>query len=84
MFTFYVIYIKNCFSWNHLMHELNISECYRTTGCRSGLKLADTSVDLFNYFSILHFQNKNAVIVSRGQCLENDAQLPPGLTGQTG
>ena len=32
------------------------------------------------------FKNKNAVIVSRGrgQFLENDTQLRPGLTGQTG
>ena len=66
-----------------LLHELNISECYRTTGCWSGPELAVVLVDLFNCFSVLHFSKTRISIVSRGGQRRID-QLPRGLTGQTG
>ena len=58
---------------NNLLHELNIYECYRTTGCRSGLVLAILLVELFICFSVFHFsKNKNPAIISRGRSLESD------------
>ena len=58
---------------NNLLHELNIYECYRTTGCRSGLVLAILLVELFICFSVFHFsKNKNPAIISRGWRSEPD------------
>ena len=52
-----MIYIK-AVSWMYLLHELNISECYRTQGVgpdQRERELAVVLVDLFNCFSVLHF-----------------------------
>ena len=59
--NYYVIYIK-AVSWIYLMHELNISECYRITGRRVRASFSFSgSFQLL--FPLAFFKDQNAVIV---------------------
>ena len=48
----------------YLLHELNISECYRTTGCRSGPELAVVLVDLSIAFLSCIFQKQELALLA--------------------